>query len=63
MANEARTEKPAAPLGHTVKTTADALGMSLNGTYQAIAAGRIPSFRIGKSIRVPDWFFREKRGD
>ena len=38
---------------YTVRETADLLGMSLNGTYNSIAAGEIPSIKIGKKIVVP----------
>ena len=37
----------------SVKEVAELLGMSLNGTYNSIAAGEIPSVKIGKKIVVP----------
>jgi excisionase family DNA binding protein len=36
-----------------VATAARVLGIGRNQTYVAIAAGDIPSVRIGRSIRVP----------
>jgi excisionase family DNA binding protein len=40
-------------LVYTVNETAELLGMSRNGTYNSIAAGEIPSVKIGKKIVVP----------
>jgi hypothetical protein len=39
--------------------TGQALGLSRNATYQAAAAGEIPTIRIGRLLRVPAWFHRE----
>jgi excisionase family DNA binding protein len=40
-------------LVYSVRETAGLLGMSLNGTYNSIAAGELPSVKIGKKIVVP----------
>ena len=36
----------------TVDETAKALGISRNSAYKAVAAGQIPSIRVGKRILV-----------
>ena len=36
--------------------TAEALGISASTVYRKVADGTIPSFRIGRSIRVPSRF-------
>ena len=36
----------------TVDETAEALGISRNSAYKAVAEGQIPSIRIGKRILV-----------
>ena len=41
------------PLTHTVEETAKLLRLGRNRTYEAIAAGEIPSIRIGTRILVP----------
>jgi hypothetical protein len=33
-----------------------------NSTYNAIAAGEIPSFRVGNNIKIPTSWLREKLG-
>jgi len=33
-----------------------------NSTYNAIASGEIPSFRVGKNIKIPTSWLREKLG-
>jgi hypothetical protein len=33
-----------------------------NSTYNAIAAGEIPSFRVGNSIKIPTSWLRAKLG-
>ena len=37
----------------TIPQVADLIGFKPNKTYQLIAAGVIPSRRIGRSVRVP----------
>ena len=37
----------------TVEEFAGLLGLSRNGAYNAVRDGKIPSIRIGRSIRVP----------
>ena len=37
----------------SVKQAAEALGISTETVYRKVADGTIPSFRIGRSIRVP----------
>jgi excisionase family DNA binding protein len=38
---------------YTVPEAAALLGLSRNGTYEAIAGGHIPAIRIGRRILVP----------
>ena len=35
------------------RETAEALGLGLSKTYQLLATGKLPSIRVGRSIRVP----------
>lgn len=37
----------------TVERTAQLLGISRNGCYQAIARGEVPALRIGRRMLVP----------
>ena len=39
------------PLTYSVRETAQLLGMSLNQTYISIAAGDIPSRKVGTALR------------
>lgn len=40
-------------LAYRVNEAADAIGISRAKAYELIAAGELPSIRIGSSIRVP----------
>jgi excisionase family DNA binding protein len=51
----------------SVRETAEALGIGRNRAYDLIAAGVIPSVRLGRSIRVPietleAWLLKEATG-
>ena len=48
-ANRALVEDPTV----SVDDTAELLGVSRNNAYGAVREGRIPSIRVGRSIRVP----------
>jgi excisionase family DNA binding protein len=37
----------------TVPEVASRLGLSRNGAYEAVAAGHIPSIRIGRRVLIP----------
>lgn len=38
------------------REVAESLGLSLDSVYRRIYDGSIPSFRVGRAIRVPAWF-------
>lgn len=40
-------------LAITVEDAAVLLGMSRNGTYAAVKENKLPSIRIGRTIRIP----------
>jgi excisionase family DNA binding protein len=46
----------------TVEDCAALLGLSRNGAYNAVRDGKIPSIRIGRSIRVPSTALRKLLG-
>ena len=41
------------PKYYTVNETAQALGLSKNGLYKLIYAGKIPAVKVGRAIRIP----------
>jgi excisionase family DNA binding protein len=41
------------PLLLTVEEAARLMRVSRNGAYNAVAEGRVPSIRIGRTIRIP----------
>lgn len=38
------------------REVAENLGLSLDSVYRRIYDGSIPSFRVGRSLRIPAWF-------
>ena len=48
-----KDERMSERIVYSVSEVAEMLGMSLNGCYIAIAAGNLPSVKIGKKIVVP----------
>lgn len=55
------------PLLLHVSEAAELLGLSRSKTYELVAAGVIPSVKIGKSVRIPrqellDWIRANTRG-
>jgi excisionase family DNA binding protein len=47
------------PIVLTVPEVARTLGLSRGKTYALIGSGEIPSLRLGRSIRVPEYRFRQ----
>jgi excisionase family DNA binding protein len=48
-------EIPAEPVVYTVEEVARLLRISRNTAYNLVSQGVIPSLRLSKSIRVPQW--------
>jgi hypothetical protein len=45
---------------HKVKAVAKIADTSQKAIYAEIAAGKIPAIRIGRLLRIPDWWVRQK---
>lgn len=41
--------------------TGKALGLGRNATYDAARRGEIPTIRLGRLVKVPEWFHRQMR--
>ena len=45
----------------TVDEVAEVIGTGRTATYDAIRRGQIPSFRVGRFVRVPAWWIDKLR--
>lgn len=45
----------------TVDEVAEIIGTGRTATYDAIRRGEIPSFRVGRFVRVPAWWVAQLR--
>lgn len=45
--------EPPEPIAVTVAEAARLLGLSAWSVYELIKAGRLPSFKVGRAVRVP----------
>lgn len=48
------------PLVYRISQAAQLLQLSRSSVSRAIAAGRIPAVRFGRSVRIPRWWVDEQ---